>query len=362
MAFISELAFYLVIIFAFGTFMGLVINVEWTDRSKKILYLMLGIALMAMAYSIWPGKGSDLSRYFNILSHLCSMSFKEALKSGYYNSTPITNIFMWLISKTGNNKLLPCISTGIIVFNIYLLIRVEERSTEKYIYNDSLYLFLIFSVATLLAITTGVRQNWMVTVYALAVYREYIKGKKDVCTILLYVASCMIHTSAIMLVFVRLCSFVRGRKKFIFFAWIVIAPLFERLSNVQGVLGEAVSKFYGYQAIGSEGLDIRYLIARMGILVVLAIMWWKVKDISDREEYINFYGTLLIISFGSVSVAHLFSRMANVAVYTSLPLLDDFYESASPRDAFWSKVCLLFLSVGLFIYHYVLIKNSVRFI
>lgn len=362
MAFVSELAFYFTIIFAGGAFAGILFDMHWNTRSQKALYAVFGITLMIMAYSIWPGNGSDLSRYFNILNRLKYMSFAEALKYGYYSSTPIANIFMWLISKTGNNKLLPCISTGIIVINTYVLIDTEKKHNKEIECNGELYLILIYSVATLLAITTGVRQNWMVTVYSLAVYREFIKGKRDIWTVLLYVAACMIHTSAIMLVTVRICAFVKGKTKAIFFLWIALAPLLERLTSVQGILGEAVSKFYGYQSIGNEGLDMRYLVARTGILIILSMMWWKVKDISNNDGYINFYGTLLIISFGSISVAHLFSRMANVVVYTSLPLLNEFYECSNLKERVGSKAALIFLSIGLLLYHYVLIKNSVVFI
>lgn len=362
MAFISELAFYFTMIFAFGTFAGILFNVHWNNRSKKLLYVVFGITLVIMAYSIWPGNDSDLSRYFSILNRLKNMSFTEALKFGYYSSTPITNIFMWLISKTGNNKLLPCVSTGIIVINTYLLIDTEKKRSKGIECNDELYLILVYSVATLLAITTGVRQNWMVTVYSLAIYREFIKEKKDIWTVLLYVAACMIHISAIMLVTVRFCAFVKGNKKAIFLLWIAFAPLLERLTLVHGILGEVASKFFGYRTIGNEGLDIRYLVARTGILIILAMMWWKVKYISRDDGYMNFYGTLLIISFGSISVAHLFSRMINAVVYTSLPLLNEFYECSNLREKVCSKVALIFLSIGLLTYHYVLIRNNVSFI
>lgn len=328
-------------------------------RAGKLSGFLVGsvfvICMVLIAYSSWLGTGSDISRYYSILNGLEGKSFAWAMKNGTYKNTILTNAFFWLIAQTGNNHLLPAVSTFLILINIIYFIRLETKRDTLEPSTQITYVILYLAVASFAAVMTGVRQDWMISVFAIALHRDVVQQKRGVVTILLYAASCMIHNSALLLIIVRLASLVRGWVRYIFLGWGVLIPYAERFTSLEGIFGEAADKLNKYQ--GVQDLDIRNILARtlMTAMLLVVLLWMKRKDKQNR--YYGFMETLMIFCFGSVGVQHMYARLLTATSVLSLPLLADFKKRVSA--SVWSLFlgALMFICVGLFAYQFTLIRN-----
>lgn len=359
MAIISEVAISLIFCSLFLGFVGQFMNIKCSKATEHIIDLTLAVFVFIVAYTVNLIQGADLNRYYQILNQMSYMGFGEAAKYGYYNDTMIINYFFWIIAKIGNQHLLPGISSIFVMFNLYYLIKITKKSMNLR-YNVKIsFVLLVFSIATVLAIATGVRQNWMVSVYAIAVYREFILKKRDTITISLYIASCMIHTSGILLVVIRLLSVLKGKYKLLLFFCPLFIPFLEGLATQQGLLGNAATKFFEYQLIGAEGLDVRVLLTKVSIMLVLGFMYVKVHNKSTYQGYMNYYLTLILVTMGFLSIEHIFSRLVNAVAYLSLPLLTEFYTYQDAKEKFCCRLILASLCCCLIIYHIVAIKNQI---
>ena len=359
MAIISEVTISLIFCSLFLGFIGQFMNIKCSKATEQIIDLALVVLVFITAYTVNVIQAADLNRYYQILNQMSYMGFGDAAKYGYYNDTIITNYFFWIIAKIGNQHLLPGISSIFVMFNLHYLMKITKESM-KLRYNVKIsFVLLVFSIATLLAITTGVRQNWMVSVYAIAIYREFILKKRDALTISLYIMSCMIHTSGILLVVIRLLSFLKGKYKLLLFLCPLFIPFLEGVATKQGLLGNAATKFFEYQSIGDEGLDVRVLLTKVSIMLVLSFMYAKIHNKSTYKEYMNYYLTLILMTMGFLSIEHIFSRLINAVAYLSLPLLTEFYTYQGVKEKFCCRLILAFLCCCLIIYHIVAIINQI---
>ena len=220
----------------------------------------------------------------------------------------------------------------------------------------------MFAVVTLAAITTGIRHSWMMSVFAIAVYRDLILQKKGILTFLLYGSTCFLHSSGIVLILVRLFSLMKGKMKWLIVFWIILAPYFQRFIDMENVLGTAASKFFVYQGIYMKGLDIRWQLARLGFVMAITGITYMLRRKTTNKGYYNFYVSLLLFTWGSITIPHLFFRLTDVVAFVSLPILNDFYTTTSKQNAFIVKVILTLICLCLFAYHGVFLRTYMSFI
>ena len=362
MATISHLAFYMVLLFGMYALAFQFSNFRPSKGLEYLLNALFISALAITAYSMWLGPGADLARYYIMLDDMRVMTLPEALIYGHYKNTIIANVFMWSISQTGNNQLLPFLSTLIITGNIFYLISLEQNRTQMSHATKLNYLVLLFAVVTLATITTCVRHAWMMSVFAIAAYRDLVLHKRNFVTILLYAAAPCIHTSGLMLILVRLYSLLKGKWKLIIIFWIFLIPYLQQFVGLDNIFGEASKKLFAYQQYGTEGLDIRWRLARMGFLCIMTFICYRMRKTTNNRLYHNFYASLLLFTWGSISVAQVMYRLTDCAAFMSLPLLNDFVQTQAKQEIFIIKAWLTFICLGLFAYHGVFLKTSINFI
>lgn len=349
-------------ILAFALVVCILIQFMRIRSTKMTNAVLVGIFLVGMvliAYSSWLGSGSDISRYYMMLNSMQGKSFSWAMENGVYKNTIITNVFFWLISQTGNNQLLPAISTGIILFNVTYLIRLENKRDTLELSTQLTYLILYFAIATFSAVMTGVRQNWMVSLFAIAVYRDIVQKKRGITTILLYVAACLIHNSALLLVAVRLASFVRGWFRYLFLGWGFLIPYAENYTELEGIFGEAAEKLSGYQ--GVENLDMRLMMAKTAVMLLLLVALWILRKKEKGNRYYEFMEMLIIFTVSASGVQHVYSRLINAVAVCSVPVLADFRKQAKDNVWFLFLLILTVLCLGLFAYQLTTIVNYWEF-
>lgn len=362
MATLSHFCFYLVVLFAGYALLFQFSNIRLSKGLEKLLNVGFIGALVVLAYGLWFGPGADLSRYYMILEDLRPLKLNDALVYGYYKTTVITNVWMWLIAKTGNKQLLPCLTTLLIMGNLFYLISLEQKRVWTSHATKLHYLIILFAVVTLASITTCIRHAWMMSVFAIAVYRDLILGKRDPLTFLLYAATCLIHSSGIMLILVRLVSLLKGNMKFLIVFWLLLAPYLQRFIELENVLGTAASKFFVYHDMYMQGLDWRWQLARLGFVFVISAITYSLRRTTRNKEYYNFYVSLLFFTWGAVFIPHIFYRLADTLAFVSLPILNDFYKNTSKQNMLIVKMLLTFICLCLFAYHGVFLKTYMSFI
>ena len=333
-------------------------------RIKKNTYSLLAIlftlVIAFMAYSSYYGNGGDIKRYYDIMRGMEGKSFAWAHENGFYKNTILTNFLFWAIAQTGNYQLLPMFASSFTTIASFYIISREQRITNVSSCAICVYFLQIFAVATLAAILSGVRQTMAVSLFAVAVYRDFIEKKKNILTIICYLLTCTLHVATLFFLLIRLCAFVKGKMKWIFLLWGLLIPLLEKYSESEGLFGEAIDKLFLYQDI--ETLDIRFILARLAILCLLYYMIIKLKQKNHNDRYLNFLEVFIVFSFGSIFVQHLFSRQMTALVHISFPLLVRYYNACSKNR--WEMVQAIntFLCLGLFAYQVVFAINYWQFI
>ena len=362
MSILSHFCFYLVVLFGCYAMLFQFSRIRFGRYLQWLVNGLFIAAVVIMAYGLWFGNGADLSRYYMMLDDLRPLRLHEAFMYGYYKTTILANIWMWLIAQTGNKQLLPCLTTLFIMCNLFYLISLEQKRVWTPHATKLHYLIILFAVVTLAGITTGIRHAWMMSVFAIAVYRDLILHKKGILTFLLYGSTCFLHSSGIMLILIRLFSLMKGKMKCLIVFWIILAPYLQQFIDMENVLGTAASKFFVYQDMYMKGLDIRWQLARLGFVVAITGITYMLRRTTTNKGYYNFYVSLLLFTWGSVTIPHLFLRLTDVLAFVSLPIINDFYKTTSKQNAFMVKVILTLICLCLFAYHGVFLRTYMSFI
>lgn len=182
---------------------------------------LLAIFLATVAYCYTPVKDNpDIVRYFEWAETLGTMPFGEAVTyvlKGEKNLY-LLNAFLWLGGKLGDVHLIPALSIFIvyyICFYITCYVAEKEGTPSKYV-----CWYIVFAIVTLnfYALTNNVRNVLGFCVIGYAFFREIYQRKKDVWTIILYIAPLFLHSSCLVIILIRLMLLIPGTYKVIFAA------------------------------------------------------------------------------------------------------------------------------------------------
>lgn len=361
MILLSQLsAAFLVIVFI-GMLLSLVSDKYISIKPILPFVVIVIVCTMAVAYCAWLGNGGDLARYYLIMNGMKGQSLEWAITEGYYKNTPLICIMMWGIAQTENFQLLPCISSGLILSSILYVFFSEKRKLSISNEVGILYIVVLFSVTTICAILTGVRQNMAYALMILAVYRDIFKHKRNWLTWILYISMCFVHTSGILLLVIRLAALLKGKFRYFIMLWYIAVPFFSILAQLGGVFAEAFDKLMGYKEVNSS-FDSRYFFARIIILCVNIVIWRVLKHNKKNDMYFSIYESFVLFALGSIMVEQLFSRMITAVVYLSLPILSEYYDFCNKRQWCITKYVLLITALGLYAYHFVFIFNYWSFV
>ena len=187
-----------------------VMIVKAPAKFKKYYYFM-GILFGMLAYCYDPTYENDLARYFMDLDYCRMLSFSAAFDWAD-DGLIVKNLLFWLISKTGDNHLLPMLSMGI-VYGVSAYICVDSVKDRL----NKLQFLLLFQLTLLpfYGIVSNVRNVMAFALLILAVYRDLVQKKHNYITLLLYLLPCFIHMTGIVIVFIRLAIIIVKKHKYI---------------------------------------------------------------------------------------------------------------------------------------------------
>lgn len=189
----------------------------WIDPVHWRRYLPMYTLIFALlAYSYVPGTNSDLVRYFEMLDNYKMVSLREAFENTS-SSLYVMVFLMWAISKTGCYGLMPMLTTGT-VYGVSAYITCDFAEQKGQCKMIPALMLMQFFFLPLINIINNVRNVLAFSLVVLAVYRDIIKRRRNLMTIVLYVIPIFMHTSGIILVLLRFASPYVKRFKELFLA------------------------------------------------------------------------------------------------------------------------------------------------
>ena len=313
-----------------------------SPTSFKKYYLLYALAFGMAAYCYEPTYEIDLSRYFHQLEYCRTLPFSQAL-TWADDGLVVKNLLFWLISKLGDNHILPLLSmTTIFGVSTYICVdTVKESDVQP-------YRILLFQLMLLPFYNTlsNVRNVVAFALIILAIYRDLVYKKRNVATILLYILPCFIHMAGLAMLLIRLALIIVKKKPYIGLALTLGIPtasiaLFERVGRVDlpGNLGKIVSRAI-WKAYSSSVNTSNYAVSMResgyftacrfvmffvcGILLIMFIKQLR-SDATNYRDYKIFCGiiiaiTMIWIVLGTVK----YWVFAFAVVVASSPILVDF--------------------------------------
>lgn len=296
----------------------------------KWLFLALVLALSVMAFFVVPEETDDLSNYFWRIANLRKGGFsllRQMIEDGSedWDSLPVCGLYFYLISRFPDNGMLPAVTIFLAYGSIFWVL---WRAAKRYEVNKW-YLFLasVFLLSTywFYDICSGIRNGLTFTLFCFFAYVELVEKKWRPACWVGYVAMCLMHSSGILMMMVRLALLVSGRKGskltsvLIFFVMIVGGAIMPHLGEITGIEYFQLLSQKAERAVSTSGLayGTQYLVNVSVFVVAVCVFYYAVYVIKKQTEkyesfsdYINFVQLIVFFMLGSITFTLTFIRFA----------------------------------------------------
>lgn len=296
----------------------------------KWLFLALVLALSVMAFFVVPEETDDLSNYFWQVANLRKGGFsllRQMIEDGSedWDSLPVCGLYFYLISRFPDNGMLPAVTIFLAYGSIFWVL---WRAAKRYEVNKW-YLFLasVFLLSTywFYDICSGIRNGLTFTLFCFFAYVELVEKKWRPACWVGYVAMCLMHSSGILMMMVRLALLFSGRKGskltsvLIFFVMIVSGEIMPHLGEITGIEYFQLISQKAERAASTSGFanGTQYLVNVSVFVVAVCVFYYAVYVIKKQTEkyesfsdYINFVQLIVFFMLGSITFVLTFIRFA----------------------------------------------------
>lgn len=296
----------------------------------KWLFLALVLALSVMAFFVVPEEADDLSNYFSLIASLRKGGFsllRRMIENGSedWDSLPVCGLYFYLISRFPDNGMLPAVTIFLAYGSIFWVL---WRAAKRYEVNKW-YLFLasVFLLSTywFYDICSGIRNGLTFTLFCFFAYVELVEKKWRPACWVGYVAMCLMHSSGILMMMVRLALLVSGRKGskltsvLISFVMIVGGAIMPHLGEITGIEYFQLISRKAERATSTSGFanGTQYLVNVSVFVVAVCVFYYAVYVIKKQTEkyesfsdYINFVQLIVFFMLGSITFILTFIRFA----------------------------------------------------
>lgn len=271
--------------------------------SLKSLVFPLGMIFGTFGYSFrFFAETNDLLSYFSQVDSMSPYSFGEVMArnaDGLY----VQDSLFYFVSRCGNNFILPFL-VGFVIYAIvfYVLFDMVGRSRRTFKTGEVLLLALI--AVGILAPYTIIGNTRCVLSYVLisfAIYRDMIQNRKNLWTLLLYLVPIGLHSSAIVIIAIRLFTFLIQKfekTKWLILSLVLLFPaiidfLYAHVSGIfsgaiGGIISGAINKAYWYLHWTSGG-------------------WATQIESSISSNLVKIFGTIFLVMI----IVLMFKRTSN---------------------------------------------------
>ena len=296
----------------------------------KWLFLALVLALSVMAFFVVPEETDDLSNYFWRIANLRKGGFsllRRMIEDGSedWDSLPVCGLYFYLISRFPDNGMLPAVTIFLAYGSIFWVL---WRTAKRYEVNKwDLFVASVFLLSSYWCydICSGSRNGLTFTLFCFFAYVELVEKKWRPACWVGYVAMCLMHSSGILMMMVRLALLVSGRKGskltsvLIFFVMIVGGAIMPHLGEITGIEYFQLLSQKAERAVSTSGFanGTQYLVNVSVFVVAVCVFYYAVYVIKKQTEkyesfsdYINFVQLIVFFMLGSITFILTFIRFA----------------------------------------------------
>ena len=346
---------------------------NWKNISSKNLNKF--IFPLAMIFGIYGysmyfnGKISDLTKYYDLVREMDGLSLKTILIND--NELLYTkDILFYFVSLTKDVNILAFI-VGFIIYGIifYVLFDMVKRSSREFkVYEIFLLGVVSIGIITPYSIIGNVRCILAYSIISLAVYREFIQKKKNLLTYLLYIIPIGLHSSAVIIIVIRIISnLFKSLNKLALAIALMLPTIIDFMhANVRvgfGVIGQilnnAINKAYYYLhwTEGGWASKVESSISNMfsrtvGTVFLILIIYFVLfsnkkksdKNLMVKDPMINYLLFVAIVALGTLSIkTGAFWRFEAIVVLFSPVIFIKLLE----RDSSFEKKITWFYLLGI---------------
>ena len=345
-------------------------NCDISSNLKKYVF-PFGFIFGSLGYSMEFGdKINDLTRYFDIVASLKDFSLNYILTNDR-ELLYTKDIIFYFVSRTNELHILPFI-TGFIVYTItfYVLFDIVKKSNRKFKTKELFMLILIsIGIITPYSIIVNVRCVLSYTIIIFAIYRELIQKKRNIVTLMLYILPIGLHSSAIIIIIIRLISILFKKFKKISIAIALFLPtLIDIIYNYVGYLNigiigtiitNAINKAYAYLhwTEGGWATEIESSVSNIFqrttgsiflitiIILIIYINRKRAKKDNGKYQMINFLYFMSIFALGCLWIkTGAFWRFETMVVlFSPIVFVTALEENEKFRNIFIKIFVLVFL-------------------
>lgn len=273
---------------------------DYTRRRKPFFCAVILAAAMAyVAYFYQSRYIGDLERYMNLLVLYKDIPFLECFDR-FYSGLYALDAFFWVCARFADARMLVVI-TAFILYFIAFYVSLDYLSDLE---NMSSYhivgvIVFIFSLLPYYSYLSSIRSSLALSFGTIAIYREYVKGKKSFGSYLLYILPILFHLAGALVILLRFALMLTGKKRY--FIWAIGGVLlalmgsgiFNSARYLGGIFSELSDKMVEYSAYGGMMNSAWFVAVRSSIVtylqkvfcaIVLGVLIWNSRELNDRTD------------------------------------------------------------------------------
>ena len=300
-------------------------------------YFFTALILGTLAYHYLPTIHADLYYHYIMMNDFRLRGWDFVERTHWFKTQPVFAIYSYLISFLKHDGFLPAITVFIAY---YLPLKTNYDMRKKYkipkIITNLNYFFLL-STLSYLSVMGGIRNMLVFSIFAITIYYDLVEKKNRVFSFIIYGLLVLIHTSAIIFVFIRIIILTNNDKLIkyasLFMAsWVLINGLINNILsffsgiNIINIVNQQMTSYLngGTQYVASTAF-IRA--SALGALVL--VLFLKFTTIKKwNPNFYDYYKYLIMsVSFiiGSIFQYDIFVRSVAFLLFSSPVIIGSMY-------------------------------------
>lgn len=168
--------------------------------------VLFACAAGLFVYTLIPDSDMDIYRYYDYMDRLNMYSFGNAMQAIWSSNDPASYSLMYLLSQTLSKNFIPLVFSILGYSSLfYVIFDYRKNILKRYDWRTSFVLFFIVATIIIFNTLTGLRFALALSVLFLALYLDIFKRRKRLA-IWLYALSPLIHSSAVLVILLRVAS------------------------------------------------------------------------------------------------------------------------------------------------------------
>ena len=321
-------------------------------KHKKLYMIFLAISASILMFYFTPDSTKDLYRYYIMMGKLSNLTISDFLIYLSSRTEPLSNIYFYIFSKIGNYNYIMIMTTLLSYGLIFYVLFDHQKKVKLYNQDFNIIVICMFAIFYLVDDISGIRFCIGRILFFLALYLDLYKNKKSFLTLILYLITPLIHSSCIILVFIRLMMLLLKNKfnlkTLICMVLLSISPqiiikMASILSNVP-VLSSLGSKAEAYLSLNAGFYPMFVLQIVIMILLLILLLYLKKHDEQINEGYVNFVLVILFVGLLFIQCTSISTRFIRVAEIFSLPILMDYLKTLKKKNKIIVYIIILIIS------------------